>query len=64
MAIARRCHFGFDTKTKHYPVFQVPEGETTVSYFVKVAREGYRRRVAQGLLSRPAPGGKRTMKPA
>lgn len=53
LAIAKRCHFAFDTKTKHYPVFQVPEGETADSYFVKMAREGYRRRAAQGLLTRP-----------
>ncbi len=53
VAIAKRCHFGFDTKSKHYPVFQVPEGEGTNSYFVRVARDGYQRRVAQGLLTRP-----------
>ncbi len=53
VAIGKRCHFGFDTQSKHYPVFKVPEGETLTSYFVKVAREGYQRRVAQGLLTRP-----------
>jgi DNA polymerase-3 subunit alpha len=52
LAIAKRCHFAFDMGSKHYPVFRVPEGETLNSYFVKVAREGFDRRLAQGLLGR------------
>ena len=48
--IAKRCHFTFDTQSKHYPVFKVPEGESADSYFEKVAREGLARRLDRGLL--------------
>ncbi len=50
--VAQRCHFAFDTESKHYPKFQVPEGETLASYFEKVARSGFARRKEQGLLER------------
>ncbi len=52
VAIARRCHFSFDMDSKHYPVFQVPEGETLSSYLEKVAREGLERRMDQGMLEK------------
>ncbi len=50
VAIAKRCHFSFDTASKHYPVFHVPEGQSLATYFEKVARQGYARRVAEGLI--------------
>ena len=51
--IAQRCHFAFDTEARHYPRFQVPEGETLASYFEKVARAGFERRKAEGLYRQP-----------
>ncbi|MEJ2367526.1 MAG: DNA polymerase III subunit alpha, partial [Acidobacteriota bacterium] len=55
-AIAKRCHFAFDTDAKHYPVFKVPEGETLNSYLEKVVREGFKRRVEQGLFREAGKG--------
>ena len=50
--IARRCHFTFDKGSKHYPRFAVPEGETLDSYFEKMSRQGFDRRLAEGLLAK------------
>jgi DNA polymerase-3 subunit alpha len=49
--IAKRCLFSFDTHSRHYPQFRVPEGEGGLNeYFERVVRDGYQRRIEQGLL--------------
>ncbi len=49
--IANRCLFSFDTHSRHYPQFKVPDGEGGLNdYFERVVREGYQRRLEQGLL--------------
>jgi DNA polymerase-3 subunit alpha len=45
MAIAERCALKLSKVTNPFPEFAVPAGETTDSYFEKVCREGYRKRL-------------------
>ncbi|MFZ0214125.1 MAG: DNA polymerase III subunit alpha [Candidatus Acidiferrales bacterium] len=47
VAIAERCHVKIERVQNPFPVFQVPEGATTDSYFERVAREGFAQRVPQ-----------------
>ena len=51
--IAKRCVFSFNTHSRHYPQFKVPEGEELDAHFEKVARQGFRARLERGLLGRP-----------
>ncbi len=45
MQIAERCALKLSKVTNPFPEFAVPPGETTDSYFEKVCREGYRKRL-------------------
>jgi len=47
VAIAERCNVKIQRVSNPFPEFKVPEGETTDSYFEKVAREGFQLRVRQ-----------------
>ncbi|HTR46116.1 MAG TPA: DNA polymerase III subunit alpha [Verrucomicrobiae bacterium] len=47
VAIADRCNLKIQRVSNPFPEFRVPEGETTDSYFEKVAREGFAQRVPQ-----------------
>jgi len=45
LAIAQRCHFTLEHSGYHLPHFQVPQGDDEESYFRKVVREGFARRM-------------------
>jgi DNA polymerase-3 subunit alpha len=45
VAIAARCNVKIQRVNNPFPEFRVPEGQTTDSYFEKVAREGFAGRV-------------------
>ncbi|MGB7022932.1 MAG: DNA polymerase III subunit alpha [Candidatus Acidiferrales bacterium] len=45
VAIAERCQVKIERVQNPFPVFQVPEGTTTDSYFERVAREGFAARL-------------------
>ncbi|HET9481474.1 MAG TPA: DNA polymerase III subunit alpha, partial [Candidatus Polarisedimenticolia bacterium] len=45
VAIAERCHFSLDRGSYHLPQFQVPQGYDVESYFRKVVRDGFERRM-------------------
>jgi len=45
MEIAERCELKLHAVDNPFPVFAVPEGYTTDSYFEQVCREGYRKRL-------------------
>ena len=47
VAIAERCNVKIQRVSNPFPEFKVPEGETTDSYFERVAREGFASRVPQ-----------------
>ena len=47
VAIAERCQVKIERVQNPFPVFQVPEGTTTDSYFERVAREGFASRLPQ-----------------
>ena len=47
VAIADRCNLKIQRVSNPFPEFRVPEGETTDSYFEKVARQGFAQRVPQ-----------------
>ena len=47
VAIAERCNVKIQRVSNSFPEFKVPEGETTDSYFERVAREGFASRVPQ-----------------
>jgi DNA polymerase III subunit alpha len=47
MAIADRCNVKIQRVGNPFPEFKVPDGETTDTYFEKVAREGFARRAPQ-----------------
>lgn len=47
VAIAERCQVKIERVQNPFPVFQVPEGTTTDSYFERVVREGFAERVPQ-----------------
>jgi len=47
VAIAERCQVKIERVQNPFPVFQVPEGTTTDSYFERVAREGFAVRLPQ-----------------
>jgi len=47
VAIAERCNVKIQRVSNPFPEFKVPSGETTDSYFEKVAREGFASRVPQ-----------------
>ncbi|HEV2314042.1 MAG TPA: DNA polymerase III subunit alpha [Candidatus Acidoferrales bacterium] len=47
VAIAERCQVKIERVQNPFPVFQVPEGATTDSYFERVAREGFAARLPQ-----------------
>ncbi|HET6200503.1 MAG TPA: DNA polymerase III subunit alpha [Candidatus Acidoferrales bacterium] len=47
VAIAERCQVKIERVQNPFPVFQVPEGTTTDSYFERVAREGFAARLPQ-----------------
>ena len=47
VAIAERCQVKIERVQNPFPVFQVPEGTTTDSYFERVAREGFASRMPQ-----------------
>jgi DNA polymerase-3 subunit alpha len=47
VAIAERCQVKIERVQNPFPVFQVPEGTTTDSYFERVAREGFADRMPQ-----------------
>ncbi|MHB8525560.1 MAG: DNA polymerase III subunit alpha [Candidatus Acidiferrales bacterium] len=47
VAIAERCQVKIERVQNPFPVFQVPEGTTTDSYFERVVREGFAERVQQ-----------------
>ena len=60
LAIAERCNLRLEKISHPFPRFDVPEGETLDTYFEKVARQGFARRVetlrslaAQGRLKHP-----------
>jgi DNA polymerase-3 subunit alpha len=61
MEIAERCDLKLQPVDNPFPVFAVPEGYTTDSYFEQVCREGYRKRLetavrhleARGVLRSP-----------
>ncbi len=60
LAIAERCAFEFDTKSQHYPRFEIPAGSTLDEYFAEVTRRGFAERLqeleedrAAGLLRHP-----------
>ena len=45
--IAQRCHVKLEKVKDPFPRFDVPEGQTTDSYFAYVAREGFEKRRAR-----------------
>lgn len=47
VAIAERCQVKIERVQNPFPVFQVPEGTTTDSYFERVVREGFAARLPQ-----------------
>src|SRR5487761_832323 len=47
VAIAERCQVKIEPVQNPFPVFQVPEGTTTDSYFERVVREGFAERAPQ-----------------
>jgi len=47
VAIAERCQVKIERVQNPFPVFQVPEGTTTDSYFERVVREGFAERMPQ-----------------
>ena len=47
VAIAERCQVKIERVQNPFPVFQVPEGTTTDSYFERVVREGFAERLQQ-----------------
>jgi len=47
VAIAERCQVKIEPVQNPFPVFQVPEGTTTDSYFERVVREGFVERAPQ-----------------
>jgi DNA polymerase-3 subunit alpha len=47
VAIAARCNVRIQRVNNPFPEFRVPEGQTTDSYFEKVAREGFAVRMQQ-----------------
>ncbi|MHB8411624.1 MAG: DNA polymerase III subunit alpha [Candidatus Acidiferrales bacterium] len=47
VAIAERCQVKIERVQNPFPVFQVPEGTTTDSYFERVVREGFAERLPQ-----------------
>ncbi|MGE5205972.1 MAG: DNA polymerase III subunit alpha [Chlamydiota bacterium] len=60
LAIAERCNLRLEKISHPFPHFDVPKGETLDTYFEKVARQGFARRVevlrtleAQGRLKHP-----------
>jgi DNA polymerase-3 subunit alpha len=61
MEIAERCEFALKPVEDPFPLFAVPEGHTTNSYFEQICREGYKKRLdttvrgleARGVLRSP-----------
>ncbi|MGH9729880.1 MAG: DNA polymerase III subunit alpha [Candidatus Acidiferrales bacterium] len=47
VAIAERCQVKIERVQNPFPVFQVPEGTTTDSYFERIVREGFADRLPQ-----------------
>lgn len=47
VAIAERCQVKIERMQNPFPVFQVPDGFTTESYFERAVREGFAERVPQ-----------------
>jgi len=47
LEVAEKCNLVFPKSENHLPVYPVPEGETTDSYFEKVSREGFEKRWLQ-----------------
>ena len=47
VAIAERCNMKIQRVNDPFPEFKVPEGETTDSYFEKIARQGFQSRLPQ-----------------
>ena len=47
VAIADRCHVKIQRVVNPFPEFQVPDGETTDTYFEQVARKGFAERAVQ-----------------
>ncbi|HKV27413.1 MAG TPA: DNA polymerase III subunit alpha [Candidatus Acidoferrales bacterium] len=47
VAIAERCQVKIERVQNPFPVFQVPEGATTDSYFERIVREGFADRLPQ-----------------
>jgi DNA polymerase-3 subunit alpha len=43
-AIAERCGFEFDTKSQHYPRFDIPPGSSLDDYFAEVTAHGFAER--------------------
>jgi DNA polymerase-3 subunit alpha len=49
MEIAERCNFKLHKVDSPWPKFAVPEGETIDSYFEKICRDGYKKRMATAI---------------
>lgn len=44
--LANSCHVEIDFKSKHYPMFTIPEGETSqLEYLKKICRDGWKRKI-------------------
>jgi DNA polymerase-3 subunit alpha len=56
MEIAERCEFKLKAVEDPFPLFDVPEGHTTNSYFEHVCREGYKKRLDTTVRSLEARG--------
>jgi DNA polymerase-3 subunit alpha len=56
MEIAERCELKLHPVDDPFPVFDVPEGHTIDSYFEKVCREGYKKRLDTAVRSLEARG--------
>jgi len=56
MEIAERCELKLHPVDNPFPVFDVPEGHTIDSYFEKVCREGYKKRLDTAVRSLEARG--------
>ncbi|MGA3264008.1 MAG: DNA polymerase III subunit alpha [Terracidiphilus sp.] len=60
MEIAERCQLKLHPVENPFPVFAVPEGYTTDSYFEQVCREGYKKRLETAVRQLQARGVLRT----
>jgi len=49
VAIAERCHFSFDFKQNHYPVYKVDEGTTQGARLRDICLDGFKRRYGYDL---------------